>query len=161
MKPEIKKLVEEVSREMNTQNNMGTQCPLFVIEVTEEVVTANGYEDKHIFLDDEHDTIEKPCSECTFSPSQSDYGCQNENKHCGVEYIIPVKEIKRFNLEHGVFLTLKECKEYIDQFSYRFSDKSPRAYCISGNKSASTSIVLEMVSRMTDENIDHYHSRHK
>jgi hypothetical protein len=145
-------ILKQTSEQMRSQNNRGTQYPLFVIQDKKEVVTHGDYCDFHKYSGEEGNEIEEKdvCEECESKACSDGFLETSPCVDCGVQYYLPVKEIWEFNLRAGVFFTEKACDEHIKQNDYHYS-KNVRSYVIGAWRNEEMKAVMQSILEKTAE----------
>lgn len=148
--------LEDIALEMNQQNHRGTQFPIFVIQEKQKVVTHEDHSEytQHYgdgYLEMDEDDLCEDCQMVCGMAENTDDLCPT----CGYLCSYPVKEDWVFNLHHGVFLTGRECNEYIAANKHHFSGET-RSFAI-GTKSEQMQNVLEHISSISPSGLEgHY-----
>jgi len=151
--------IQEIALRINTQNHRSTQNPIFVIQEKKEIVTHTDFSDHSNFYNGEGDIMseEELCEDCQMACDYNDGSTGGDPcPGCGYQSTYPVKEEWVFNLNHGVFLTSRECDMYIQQNKHHFENET-RSFAIS-TKSVELISVFNFISSHSEsgEPNNHY-----
>lgn len=153
----------ETSRLMRTQDNRGTQYPLFIIQQEVETVTGDGRGDKTVYWNGGDQTsIEAETYEALENAQDnevSDDDIKELLDEVGLDTLadfdtndweqLEVKNEFVFADNAGFFFTEKACHDHIEQNKYHYN--KPRSYVISAWRNPEMVATMQMILNLTSE----------
>ena len=142
--------LKAIGEEMQVQDNRATDHPLFVIEVKRKIYTDKYLSDESERKDGDHLEEDQLCDPCR-SLLEKDEDLPEKCDDCSDDAFFHFTFTEEMDMYHGVFLTSKECDEYIEGKSYRWqSYEKPRSFAISANPSEEMVKVLDFLNNIPD-----------
>lgn len=164
--------LQETSRLMRTQSNRHTQFPLFIIQEQQEVPKATGCGNLTKYFNS--DTL----SEMTVEQYNAieEYQDNDEVDENDIELIKLLEDVGYEALndidltdwrevcydlewvyrdEAGVFFTEQACHEHIESNNYHYN--KPRSYVISAWRNPEMVAVMQMILKLTGDDIPDYY----
>ena len=154
----------ETSKLMRSQDNRGTQYPLFVVHEYLQVVKAQGCggqteycsnDGEHTLTPDQYDAIE------TAQDEENSESVAELLEELGFDnlYDIDLNEYRaiEFDMEWvmsdraGFFFTEKACHDHIESNHYHYT--KPRSYVISAWRNYEMQEVMQMILKLTGDEI--------
>jgi hypothetical protein len=159
----------EMSNLMRTQNNRGTQYPLFIIQEMQDIITGEDRGDRVIYFNsgDQKDiTIEQfealeqaqedDCSDEEIEQLLEEVGMDGLGDFDSSEWErLEVKQEWVHRDDAGVFFTEKACNDHIAANSHHY--RIVRSYVISAWRNPEMQEVMKMILKLTGDEIpSHY-----
>lgn len=161
--------LEETSRLMRTQDNRGTQFPLFIIQEQKEVMTANGRGDRTIYFNSE-DQVSITADQYEELEEARDSDKTDEEvaellEDVGMDSLgefeaddwerLEINDEYVFADQAGFFFTEKACHDHIESNHYHYT--KPRSYVISAWRNPEMVATMQMILKLTGDDIpNHY-----
>lgn len=161
--------LKETSRLMRTQDNRGTQYPLFIIQQEVETVTGDGRGDRTIYWNggdqlsitaEQYEVLED--AEDKEEPDEAVLKVLEEVGLDGLSDFDPsdwerleVKDEYVFADNAGFFFTEKACHDHIESNKHHYN--KPRSYVISAWRNHELQCTMRTILRITGDDIpNHY-----
>lgn len=145
--------INEIGKEMVTQNNRMTQFPLFVVYSKVERAVPDGWgESRRKDFDGlDLDDLCENCAELHEDGKDLPDYCEN----CDSDCFWNCREELEPDLTAGVFFTAKACQEHIDENKYHYTD--PIVYGISAWRNEEMQMVQRHLIELSGEKVpSHY-----
>lgn len=152
----------QTSKLMRSQNNRGTQYPLFIIQTLEEVLKADGRGGRTVYFDGEETTITSAQFEELEDAKDHDRRgveidkCLNEAGLDSLDDFDPddwerleVSDEWVYADNAGFFFTEKACHDHIEQNRHHYN--KPRSYVISAWRNPEIVATMHMILNLTSE----------
>ncbi len=144
-----------VGAEMVAQDNRGTQYPLYVIQIDRKryVNYHDEWEGKERQDPDfaDEDDICKSCKELYEEKGELPDDCDT----CSTDAFDYYRTEDEFDLNPGIFLTLKACNEHIADNKHHY--EKPRAYCVSAWRNPEMQMVQRLLISMALKDLPSYY----
>lgn len=146
--------LEEIGKEMATQNNRATQFPLFIIMEDVERAVPDGNGEKRRKDSDSPDFYKGMCATC--AKKHEDDGTQPDYcEECDPDCFWDCEISQEPNLNAGVFFTAKACQEHIDENNYHYNN--PKVYGIGAWRNEEMQqVMFNLIKNAGQEVPSHY-----
>lgn len=145
---------QKLAEEIVTQDNRGTQFPLFVVCIKRKVLTRDGHEDDFILTDEEGQEMDEEslCDDCV-GEDELRTPCVT----CGFYQRLPVKEQEEFDLRSGVFLTAAACDWHINVNKHHYEGLSAHSYAVSAWRNEEIQAVIQLIITSAGKEIPNWY----
>lgn len=137
--------LKKIGAEMNAQSNRLTQYPLFVIQVEKQIECSHYRAEYYSHVDEEYNelTDNELCKTCRETSHEENH---IECSECNCEHILPVIDVKEFDLKAGVFLTAEACDDHIKANKYHYN--KPQSYAVSAWRNPEMQTIVKFLSKL-------------
>lgn len=147
-----------LSKEMNTQDNLATADPLYCVYDKEDVPTSSDYSSKYVWLSYDCDyhiegedkkSIEEKIKEYKEDNPEEDMSNMDEDEAMEHMQFKKCYCIEKDIFKENAFLTMKAAKRFIELNHYHY--KKPYVYVISAWRNNEMQTIMGLIKNLTKE----------